>query len=129
MKISYEIYKDLPYLIKADMSEPEKLLISVTRGEGLSVRFAGEERKLCGGKAEFITAKLNDGVHTATLYTAGGAHALIPIKIAFGTAKLFTADSLLAQIHAALLEEKKKTDALDGVTRELRDAVFGKTIL
>lgn len=129
MKISYEIYKGVPYLVGADMTDTEKITVLITRGKALSVKFLGEEKKICRGRAEFYPKALGNDVYRITLFTEDGAHELIPIKCAFGVASLYHKDDLLAAVYATVLEEKKRTDELEALAERLKDAVFGKTIL
>ena len=129
MKITYEIYKGTPYLVKADMSDPTVLTFKVTRGDALSVKFAGEEKKISRGYATFSTKTLKDDLHRATVFTKTGSHELIPIRLAFGTARLYHGEELIASLYSKMLEVRERVDGLCEITEKLNDAVFGSTIL
>ena len=128
MKITYEIYKDTPHLTKADMSDAKELTVNVTRGDAICVKFAGEERKISRGYATFNTEGLKDDVYRITLFTKSGAHELIPISIAFGTAKLYHKDELTASLYSSNLDLLKRVDSLSETIKKLNDAVFGSKL-
>lgn len=129
MKITYEIYKNVPYIVYADMNDTARLTLSFTRGDVVVAKLAGEEKKLYRGNAVFDTSKLKDGIYRVQLYTKSGAHELIPIKISFGTAKLYHADNLIAEIYRASLEQRCEIDELRGMLEKITVAVFGNKIL
>ena len=129
MKITYEIYKNVPYMVYTDMNDTSHLAISVIQGDAIAVRFADEEKKLYRGCACFNTDKLKDGIHRVRLDTKNGSHELIPIKISFGMAKLYHGDNLLAELYRTSVEQRREMDELWELYNKIKSAVFGSKIL
>ena len=129
MKISYEIYNDMPYLVNADMSDTAELVVFVTRGEGISVRFNGDEKRLIRNHASFDARKAKDGIHRLTLFTRSGMHELIPIKISAGVGSLYHADALIAELYRMAMQEREQIDALKAQLSKINAAVFGSNII
>ena len=129
MKLTYEIYKNTPYIVNLDMSDTSHLAVFVTQGDAISVKFADEDKKLYRRCASFETRNLKDGVYRLRLFTESGAHELIPIKISFGTAQLYGGDNLLAELYRASLEQRQQIDELQELLKKIKSAVFGNKIL
>ena len=128
MRITYQMYNGNPNIVEADMSDTKNLVIHVTRGDAISVKFAGENKKLQRGCALFNTENLKDGIHRIILFSEDGAHELIPIKAVAGTVKLLISDELIATLYKNAITQQMKIDELEKHITKITAAVFGSKI-